>query len=133
MDLSTAVKRALDGRRDVVAAYVFGSVARGLAHDGSDVDVGLLLEEGVRISPYELSRIALEIESNVGSGREADVHAINNSSLRFIAQVLRDGRPVYVRDERKRIQFESAALLRYLDFKPHILLYDAYVQKRMAA
>ena len=37
----------LRSRTEIVAAYLFGSVAAGKAHKFSDVDVALLLAEGV--------------------------------------------------------------------------------------
>lgn len=49
MERATAIDlltRYFADRDDVVAAYLFGSVARGEARAGSDVDVGVLLRAG---------------------------------------------------------------------------------------
>jgi predicted nucleotidyltransferase len=49
--------------RDVVAAYVFGSVARGTAREDSDVDVAVLLAHE---PPRTLAGLMLGLEGDLG-------------------------------------------------------------------
>ena len=45
--LIDALRRHFDSMQseDIVCAYLFGSVARGIGHSGSDVDIAVLYEE----------------------------------------------------------------------------------------
>jgi len=51
-----------DDPGDAVAVYLFGSVARGTAHAGSDVDVGVLLAED---PPRTLEGLRLDVQSDL--------------------------------------------------------------------
>jgi predicted nucleotidyltransferase len=43
-EIEDRIRACLPTRREVVAAYLFGSHASGRAHRESDVDVGVLLD-----------------------------------------------------------------------------------------
>ena len=107
----------------VVAAYLYGSVARGLEGPGSDVDIGLLFEEGVD-DPRIEARVSVRIEEALGLDRMVEARTLNDKSLVFIHQVLKDGVVVYSRDDKKRVGFENLKLRMYFDFKPCLKLYD---------
>mgnify|MGYP002779837380 CR=1 FL=1 len=78
---------AESGARDV---RVFGSVARGEEHDGSDVDFLVTLEPGRTL--LDLARLELRLERLVG--RPVDV--VTEAGLRgpVRAAALREARPV---------------------------------------
>jgi len=73
----------------------------------------------------------IKIEQNLSEKRWVDVRLLNSSTLRFISQVLRYGKLLHSRDERKRIEFETSSLARYYDFKPHLEMYDAARKARL--
>ncbi len=112
-----------------MAAYVFGSYAKGYERADSDIDIGLLLahdEEGGGLYP---ERIAGELKDTLKTKRDIDVRILNRGRLRFLHQVL-NGKLVFCRDEKKRIEFETSTIRKYLDFKPFLEEYDRMRKER---
>jgi uncharacterized protein len=108
----------------VVAAYLFGSVARGTAGPHSDVDLALLLEtsppptiEG-HLFDYEA-----ELERRLGAPVQLVV--LNHAPPDLIHRVLRDGRVVLDRDASARIRFEVKSRNEYFDLLPFLRRYRA--------
>jgi predicted nucleotidyltransferase len=120
---STALDRLrayfADAPGDVLAAYVFGSEARGEARPGSDVDVGVLL--GRRPPATLLAQpYALADELQGVLGRRVDVVVLDTAPPDLLHRVLRDGILVLDRDRTARIRFEVAARNAYFDLKPFL-------------
>lgn len=74
-ELSEEIRRvaAESGARDV---RIFGSVARGEEHDGSDIDFVVALEPGRTL--LDLARLELRLERLLGRG----VDVVTEASLR---------------------------------------------------
>src|SRR5438094_9334820 len=114
----------------VDAAYAQGTAAgRKLAGSYSDLDVALPLLNRVQANEFfdyqvyfvsELSK-ALETEG-------LDVVILNRASLLQRAQVIRSWSLLYQRDEKRRVMFETRALMEYLEFKK----YDEVQSKALA-
>lgn len=77
----------LTGRRDLELALLFGSHARGRAHDGSDVDVAVL---GRDVDVLELAR-----DLSLAVGKEVDVVRIEDAGYPLLKSLLRDGKLVH--------------------------------------
>lgn len=105
-----------------VAAYVFGSIARGGATASSDVDVAVLWD---RTPASTLSGERLELETSLERhlGRAVDVVALNTAPADLVHRILRDGLIVLDRDPARRIQFEVARRNEYFDLEPMRRLY----------
>ncbi len=102
---------------DVETAYIFGSF---LERDKfSDIDVALVLSK--ELDPYKRFKFAMEIarelERKIKPRFEFDVKILNYSTVEFQHEVLKNGKVVFLRDETKRIEYESRLLSAYLDFK----------------
>src|SRR2546430_2979480 len=114
----------------VDAAYAQATAAgRRRAGSYSDLDVALLLLNRVQANEFfdyqvyfvsELSK-ALETEG-------LDVVILNRASLLQRAQVIRSWSLLYQRDEKRRVMFETRALMEYLEFKK----YDEVQSKALA-
>lgn len=108
-------------RSPVDAAYTQGSASgRRLAGNFSEVDVALLLLDKVKANEFfdyqiyfvgELSK-TLETEG-------LDVVILNQASLLQRAQVIRSWSILYQRDEKWRVQWETRAVMDYLDFQKY--------------
>ncbi len=81
--------------------------------------------------PLYPSRLAIKIERALDKKKTVDVRILNGSTLRFRSQVLRFGKLLHSKDEKKRIEFETSSLLQYYDFKPHLEMYDAARRVRL--
>lgn len=106
----------------VVAAYLFGSMAWGTAHEGSDVDVGVLFTEppdGV------LDSSAAEVEDDLDRrlGRPVQVVALNTAPVDLAIRVLRAECLLYEGDASGRIRFEVRTRNEYFDLEPILRRY----------
>ncbi|MFH1975170.1 MAG: nucleotidyltransferase domain-containing protein [Pseudomonadota bacterium] len=87
---------------DIVAAYLFGSVAMNRMKSSSDLDVALLLESGSE-STFQLLQFGTDLEKI--SGRRVDLVILNRSGELLQYQVRRFGKLIFERDENKRKKF----------------------------
>lgn len=117
--LVSALRGAFVGKvgRGVVAAYLFGSVARGDDHPASDVDVGVVLAAG---RPKSLMECPLEVLDALerAASRSIDLVVLNQASPDFVHRVLRDGVLLHEFDRFARIEFEVQAHNEYFDILP---------------
>src|SRR5687767_11834572 len=101
----------------VVAAYLYGSVARGTDRPRSDVDVGVLLDAA---PPPTLEGHLFDYEAQLESTiqRPVQLLLLNTAPADLIHRVLRDGRVLLDRDPRARIGFEVRSRNEYFDILP---------------
>lgn len=97
----------------------------------SDIDLGLVLRKEFEPDPLYPARIANELEKKLNSKREIDVRILNGQSVRFVYQVIKEGKVVFCRDEEERVEFETTITKSYLDFKPLYEEYDRIRRRRI--
>ena len=121
-----SIIKVLENEREILFAYIFDSFARGTQDEDGDIDIAVYLKDEKILEEYPLypSRISIRIE-DILNKKKAYVHILNGSTLRFRNQVLMNGKLLFSKDEKKRIEFEASSLDQYYDFKPHIDRYDA--------
>jgi len=132
MDLfeKQAQLHSLFQRSPVDVAYTQGTASgRRLAGAYSDLDVALLLLEKVKANEffdyqvYFVSELSKTLET-----QGLDVVILNQASLLQRAQVVRSWPILYQRDEKRRVQWETRAVMDYLDFQK----YDDLQSKALA-
>jgi uncharacterized protein len=122
LDLEPLRRIASAGGTELVV--VFGSVARGDARPGSDVDIGILGAEF-----WAAHRLGSELGAALG--REPLVVQLEDASDHLRFQVARDGVLVY-EDERSRwARFQAEAALRWFDLAPIVARCAAGVRARL--
>jgi predicted nucleotidyltransferase len=111
------VRAGLQHEPTIAAAWLFGSVARGTAHDRSDVDLAVLR---LGASPRRFDDPALEVGDRLARvlGREVQVVELDTAPDDLIHRVLHDGVLLVERDRSRRIAFEVASRNRYFDMVP---------------
>jgi uncharacterized protein len=120
--ISTARQYFAQRARNVVAAYVFGSVGRGSSRASSDVDIAILYAAAPIPAVSGLtSSTQAELEALLG--RPVDLVVLNDAPPDLVHRVLRDGKIVCETDRRARIDFEVAARGRHLDLLPILRRY----------
>lgn len=107
---------------DAVAVYLYGSVARGTAREGSDVDLGVLLEKD---PPRTLQGLKLDLEADLESllGVPVQLVVLNRAPPDLVHRVLRDGKLVLERDRSQRVRFEVKARNEFFDLQPILRQY----------
>ncbi|MGC9522955.1 MAG: type VII toxin-antitoxin system MntA family adenylyltransferase antitoxin [Anaerolineae bacterium] len=116
--VTATLQRALSERPEVVAGYLFGSVARDRASATSDVDVALLLDEDFDLTADPLYRLRAITDLAARLGCDVDVVILNGAPLVLRNQVLTRGRRIYEADRQQRIRYEVSSWQRYWDFEP---------------
>ncbi len=107
---------------EVVAAYLFGSVARFEATAASDVDVAVLLRDD---PPPGLAGLALPLEGELERriGRPVQLVVLNRAPADLVHRVLRDGLLLLERNRSARVRFEVRARNEYFDLLPILQRY----------
>jgi uncharacterized protein len=111
-----AVRQVLAEHPQVGYALLFGSRARGSAHEGSDMDVAIGLIGGARLAPLALGDLVSRLEQS--SGTTVDLLLLDEAPPGVAYRVFRDGRPIVVKDARALAARKARAILEYLDFRP---------------
>jgi predicted nucleotidyltransferase len=115
-------KYSAGGSFELAAVYLYGSVARGEARLGSDVDVAVLFRE---TPPSTLEGIPALLEAELARavGARVELLVLNRAPVDLVQRVLRDGILLLDRDRSLRIAFEVAARNRYWDLLPILRRY----------
>ena len=125
-ELATRIASLLEGRTEVLEAYLFGSQATGRAQPHSDIDVAVYVNAD-HLSPGGFGYAAeLTAAPMSGLGANAvDVVVLNSAPPVLYHRVLRDGRRVLSRNLRATTTREGYALSRYCDFVPQLAEIEA--------
>ncbi len=113
---------AQTGGSEIAAVYLFGSVARGTARPGSDVDLGLLYTED---PPRTLAGLGLDLENDLERLLELPVQVVvlNRAPVDLVVRVLRDGKLLFEGNAAKRVRFEVRSRMEFWDLEPFIRRY----------
>lgn len=130
-EIKRKVADTLEEEKDIAAAYLFGSFAKGLQQSESDVDIAVLYEEEVEDIFSRTTELQEKISRELD--REVDLRALNDQDTRFTYNVLREGETILSNNDRLRTDFEREKMRKYLDMKPFYQEYDSYVKKRLTA
>ena len=106
-----------------MAAFIFGSYAKGKEKPSSDLDVALLLRnmETIDFSPLHFATC---LEKQLGV--QVDVVILNSAGEALKFQIRRDGKLIFERSRRKRKLFEIKSRKHYEDF---LYIHNKYVNK----
>lgn len=115
----------------VIAAYHFGSSARGTSRLDSDVDLALLMAAGTEARPSDDSQVLYLGELQARLQRvlqipRLDLVVLNQQGLPFQHTVLKSGRLIYEKDPRHRALFEARVISWYCDFLPTLRLFEKH-------
>ncbi len=116
-------------QKDVVAVYWYGSRAKGVETDQSDLDLAILFQKPLVDSGKILSlRVEMQkLAEDVGFVDVREVHA--GLSPVFLGEVIGSSRVIFCRNESARIQFEVEAM-RAIDDSEKIQKTNLYYLKQ---
>jgi predicted nucleotidyltransferase len=112
------IRRWLDERPQIVAAWLFGSVARGTARPDSDLDIALLTEAAGQTHVASLKqRLAWALslaEALAMRPEQVDLIVLNEAPPLLVHAVLKEGALLVDRAPQQRVLFQERALHRYI-------------------
>jgi predicted nucleotidyltransferase len=110
------LKDSLSCRKEVVAAYLFGSCVSERSTQFSDIDIGLLIDSSVNRGDY--GTIKLDVINGLieeFSFDRFDVVILNAAPPLLSHEILKKGLLLFSGDEKQRIEFAARETARYLD------------------
>ncbi len=127
--LAGAVGRTLDEDSRVQVAYLFGSRSRRTDTAQSDIDIAVLLSR----LPENMLDCFLDLTDRLSEtlGDGVDLVILNTASPLLRHLVIRDGKVIYSRDDKARIEFEANALREYMDLSRLRDRYDEAIKEEI--
>jgi predicted nucleotidyltransferase len=120
--LVASLSAALTPTPGLVAAFLFGSEARGRAHRESDIDVGVVLDRAQY--PHAAhrfdARLRLIGDLQIATHRTVDLLVLNDVPPLLARRVLLDGVRLVVPNASALEQFQRLVLSRAADLSPRI-------------
>jgi predicted nucleotidyltransferase len=105
------IAQVMEATPEVIAAYLFGSAARGETDQFSDVDVAVLLEDDLpKERRWDIEGRLLDQLFRIVGQDKADVVDLKTAPLWFQRVVITTGRVIYERDRQKREAYERQVL-----------------------
>ena len=136
LDRISCLSEIFQSEPDVLAAWLFGSVAKGRATPLSDVAFAILLRNDAPAGLDRLvllDRLARRLAKALGmSEREVDVEPLNDQAIVFQYDVIRTGQLIYERDPKACRLFAWRVVTRYLDFRPTLEIFDLASKRKRA-
>ncbi len=99
-------------KNDVYAIYLFGSRATGKARPASDIDICVIAKKDI---PKEAREAILS-----NSSKKIDIVMFWDLPCTIRFRVLKEGKPLYVKDDLLLHRIKADTLKSYLDFQPMI-------------
>jgi predicted nucleotidyltransferase len=124
--IKRGVAHCLSRRREIQAAYVFGSAATGRARTDSDVDIAVLVDRRVR--PTQMLKYRLKLMADLASAlRRSDVEVVilNEAPPLLAHRVLSLGALAFERSASARVRFQVQTARRYSDLIP---LFETHIR-----
>ena len=119
------IKNYLIKREEIVMAFVFGSEANRSAGSESDLDIAVYFRPTSGEIEWESStrypeedRIWLDLEKL--SGKEVDLLILNRAASTVADTVLREGKPLFIRDKKIYLDFLLRVSLEAEDYRQFV-------------
>lgn len=100
---------------EINAAILFGSEAQGQSNRESDIDLGLLYNRTKTPNAFDLLNFKQDLSDAMH--QDVDLVILNNASPIIAMQVVKNGLPLFIRDEKIYLDFEVNLITDYADLK----------------
>jgi predicted nucleotidyltransferase len=113
--LQEKIAQYFENRQDIVAVYLFGSVAGGKVRPSSDVDIGIIVDE---MKQDVLNRVISGTIVDLARILRKDIHPVimNSASDELLKQIFSKGGCILVNDAGKLARHRMVMFARIADF-----------------
>ena len=113
----------------VLAVYLYGSQATGLAKKDSDIDLAILFDEKKGPDTFALrGQFDIELESLLSI--DVDIQDLSDCHLSFAHRVLAEGKLLYKKEGVDLTDFQVRTVQKYFDLKPTLDQYYLLLSER---
>ena len=128
--IQNKLKPLLKKEKDILFAYLFGSVAQGKTNYESDIDLAIYLSEK-KDGDFFKKKVSLIEKAQSILKKSTEVVILNEiSSIFFKFVIIKEGRVIFEREHGERVDFELRTMQEYYDFQPFIEAYNKAYLKR---
>ena len=117
-DVLASALRPVFERHGIALAVLFGSAARGTAHDGSDLDIGVEHRDGRRLTLIQLGRLLDDLAAL--SSADFDVVDLRSADCLVRFEIARDGRVLHEDASGRWTSFVGRTLVDHDDIAPFL-------------
>ena len=110
------IESYFEKRPEVVAVYLFGSHAQGIAKPFSDIDLGILLDHKTLPLKDEFTT-AYTVELGRLLRKDFHVLIMNTAGEMILSQVFKRGKCIHQKNQRILAKFKTASYSRIMDFE----------------
>ncbi|MBM3700796.1 MAG: nucleotidyltransferase domain-containing protein [Actinobacteria bacterium] len=107
-------------RKEIIFAYIFGSLVQKTANKLSDIDIAILInEEDVDEKDYRYgyqAEILTDLMQELKTDK-VDLVILNSAGILIKHRVIYFGKLIYCTDEKERVKFQVETVNKYMDYK----------------
>jgi len=127
------IRELIEKEKEVLFAYLYGSsVSHSIPFD-SDIDVAVYLKPSdMKSYIREEERLTNTLVFKLHNDK-IDLRILNNLPFLLQYNVIKEGIPIFIRDESERIDFEIRVMNRFFELKPYLDEYRQMLSSRIRA
>ena len=126
------IRGFLTQKKEIIFAYLYGSIARQSDHKLSDIDIAIYVDKDnmpeTGVFGYR-SELIVELQSLVE--KEVDFIVLNDIGLSLSHNILKDGKLLFCKSVEQRIDFHTDIMRKYLDQKQMYKVQNKYLNQRI--
>jgi predicted nucleotidyltransferase len=131
--LLNKIKEVLEKDKEVLFGYLYGSSTSQSIPVGSDIDVAVYLKPSaiksyIRKEEELISALIARLHND-----KIDLRILNTLPFLLQYNILKEGIPIFVRDESERVDFEIRVMNRFFELKPYLDEYKRILSLRVEA
>lgn len=118
--LQRKISKYFSKKKEVGVVYLFGSQAKGLARENSDIDLCVLFAKSRIKRAVSFPEVTYSSDLSEILGKKAEVIDLGTARIDFAHRVITEGKLLVSNNEKERIKFEEKILSLYFDLKPSL-------------
>ncbi|MGC8977463.1 MAG: type VII toxin-antitoxin system MntA family adenylyltransferase antitoxin [Candidatus Ratteibacteria bacterium] len=115
--------------KDIIFVYIFGGYGKGKVSPLSDFDIGIYIEEN--LDTFEKKIYLNSVITSILKTDEVDIVILNNAPCVLVYNILKTGKLLFSKDEKKRIGFVVKNINEYFEMQYYLKIFREDMFKRI--